>query len=265
MNIKTTVPHPATINKHNFNCPHCGAHSDQTWFKLAADPIPNKNTPLVPGEKLIEIIQSDKEMGSKLQNKLLKLADRINDKLVFLEDVKGGVYLYNNIYNLNLSKCYSCKKISVWVHDELLFPQKEYIIPPNKDLPQDILNDYEEASSILAKSPRGAAALLRLAIQKLCMHLGQPGKHLNSDIAALVKEGLNTQVKEALDIVRVIGNNAVHPGQIDLQDNDETAKSLFGLVNIISEKMITEPKHVKSMFDNLPDNAKNQIKKRDEK
>ena len=72
-------------------------------------------------------------------------------------------------------------------------------------------------------------------------------------------------VKEALDIVRVIGNNAVHPGQIDLQDNDETAKSLFGLVNIISEKMITEPKHVKSMFDNLPDNAKNQIKKRDEK
>ncbi len=95
--------------------------------------------------------------------------------------------------------------------------------------------------------------------------LEQPGKNINTDIAALVKAGLNVQVQQALDIVRVIGNNAVHPGQIDLQDNKEIAESLFGLVNIIAEKMISEPKHVESIFDNLPDGVKKQIEERDAK
>lgn len=260
-----SVPHPPSINKHNFNCPHCGAHSDQIWFKLAGDQIQNKDTPHLPDAKFIESVKSEKDMDAESRAKLLKLVDRINEKLVFLERTKSGYYLHNTVYNLHLSKCFSCKKIAVWVHDELLYPQNTYLIPPNEDLPQDILNDYEEASSILAKSPRGAAALLRLAIQKLCVHLEQPGKNINADIAALVKAGLNAQVQQALDIVRVVGNNAVHPGQIDLQDNKEIAESLFGLVNIIAEKMISEPKHVESIFDNLPDGVKKQIEERDAK
>src|SRR5688572_10249423 len=85
---------------------------------------------------------------------------------------------------------------------------------------------------------------LRLAIKKLCAELGETGKNINDDIASLEKKGLDKRVQQALDIVRVIGNDAVHPGQIDLRDDRDTATKLFGLVNLIAEKMITEPKHV---------------------
>lgn len=258
-----TVPHPPSISRQDFNCPHCGAHSDQTWFKMAAELIGNDHTPRIPDKDFIEKIKSSNELDSDEKTKFINLSNRISEKLVFFEKNSSGHYLYSTVYNLHLSKCYSCKKISVWVHDDLLFPQKNYTVLPNQDLPQDILNDYEEASSILDKSARGAAALLRLAIQKLCVHLGQPGNNINNDIAALVKQGLDTRVKQALDIVRVVGNNAVHPGQIDLRDNKDTAESLFGLVNIIAEKMISEPKHIESMFENLPDGAKQQIQERD--
>ena len=50
-----------------------------------------------------------------------------------------------------------------------------------------------------------------------------------------------------------MGNNAVHPGQIDLRDNPEIAARLFQLVNIIIEKMVSEPREIKALFDNLPE------------
>lgn len=106
--------------------------------------------------------------------------------------------------------------------------------------------------------------MLRLCIQKLCQHLGEPGKDLNTDIGSLVKMGLAPGVQAALDAVRVIGNNAVHPGQIDLTDDIDTAAALFGLVNFISEKMISDAAEIKRLYDLLPAGALAQIQKRDE-
>ncbi|OQW39268.1 MAG: hypothetical protein A4S12_02345 [Proteobacteria bacterium SG_bin5] len=125
--------------------------------------------------------------------------------------------------------------------------------------------DYEEAGTLLQLSPRGAAALLRLSIQKLCKELGEKGRNIDDDIAALVKKGLDPRVQQALDVVRVIGNNAVHPGQIDLRDDRATAEKLFGLVNLIAEIMISQPKHVADMYESLPQNARDAIKRRDGK
>ena len=128
---------------------------------------------------------------------------------------------------------------------------------------QDVRRDYEEAGTILDASPRGAAALLRLAVEKLCKGLGEPGRDLNADIASLVAKGLDQRVQQALDVVRVIGNNSVRPGQIDLRDDRATAETLFGLVNLICEKMITEPKHVDELYTKLPEAARQAIEKRD--
>ena len=139
------------------------------------------------------------------------------------------------------------------------------IPPANSDLSTDIKQDYDEARSIANLSPRGAAALLRLAIQKLCIELGGSGDNLNQDIGTLVQRGLSVRVKQALDIVRVIGNECVHPGQIDLNDNPEIAQSLFSLVNIITEKMITEPIQIERLFSSLPAGKLDQITKRDSK
>ena len=162
-----------------------------------------------------------------------------------------------------LSECFSCGAISIWVEDKLIYPKSGEAPPANPDLPDDIRRDYDEASTILDLSPRGAAALLRLAIQKICKELDQPGKNINDDIGALVAKGLDQDVQEALDIVRVIGNEAVHPGKIDLRDDRETAAVLFSLLNLIVDKMISHPKRLKEVYSNLPKEKLEGIKNRD--
>ena len=98
---------------------------------------------------------------------------------------------------------------------------------PNSDLHDDIKSDYLEASSVLADSPRAAAALLRLALQKLCKQLGEKGENINDDIKSLVAKGLNPLVQKSLDALRITGNNAVHPGEINLTEDPARVVKLF--------------------------------------
>jgi hypothetical protein len=132
-------------------------------------------------------------------------------------------------------------------------------------MPLEIAPDYDEARAILPFSPRASAALLRLVLQKLCKHLGQPGKNINDDIGALVKSGLSPVVQQALDSVRVIGNNAVHPGELDLNDKPEIALALFKLLNFIVDEMITRPREIQGIYDMLPESSRKAIDNRDKK
>ncbi len=134
---------------------------------------------------------------------------------------------------------------------------------PNLDLDDEIQSYYLEARDILAKSPRGAAALLRLCVQLVCKQLGENGRNIDSDIASLVRKGLPARVQQALDIVRVVGNNAVHPGQIDFDDDPAIAMQLFILVNVIADVMITEPKRIEALYQSLPATARDAIERRD--
>lgn len=163
---------------------------------------------------------------------------------------------------LRIGYCHSCKQNTVWVKEVMCYPDMTSAPPPNAEMPTDILKLYREAASIAAKSPRGAAALLRLAIQMLCIHLGEPGKDINTDIGSLVKKGLPELVQQSLDIVRVTGNDAVHPGQIDT-DDAEVVEHLFNLVNIIVENRIAEPKKISGLYQALPANKLKGIENRD--
>jgi hypothetical protein len=168
-----------------------------------------------------------------------------------------------NMQDIKLCLCNHCKKYSLWHKGKMIYPRFTGVELPNVDLDEKIKEDYNEAAKIIQESPRGAAALLRLAVQKLWKQLGQSGKNINNDIAKLVKEGLPIRIQKALDTVRVTGNEAVHPGVLDLKDSQETAQKLFKLVNFIAEKMISEPNEVEKIFENLPEEKKQAIKKRD--
>ena len=149
------------------------------------------------------------------------------------------------------------------VEDALASIDRRLVPPPNTDLPGDIKGDYEETGAIVELSPRGATALLRLCIQKLCIHLGGSGENLSEDIGALVKKGLSARVQKALDTVRVTGNNAVHPSTRDLSDDITTAKALFDLVNLIADAMITLPRQIDEMYNAFPESKREAIDRRD--
>lgn len=252
-----------SIRLEAFCCPHCGTYAHQLWYKLhttlrsARSPLP-----FVPTEDVMARVNA----SSDIEKEMLEVWNRRYEK-----SQTGNVYLeqsdksYSDIeaYNLALSSCYSCDKIAVWVHDRLIHPPQRIGPQPNEDLPEDILKDYEEARSILTLSPRGAAALLRLSVEKLCDYLDAEGENLNGKIASLVTRGLDPRVQKSLDAVRVIGNEAVHPGQMDLDDNPEMVAMLFGLVNLIAEKMISEEKHVDEVYRLISTPAQKAIEKRD--
>ncbi|MFA7119451.1 MAG: DUF4145 domain-containing protein [Sphaerochaetaceae bacterium] len=170
---------------------------------------------------------------------------------------------YRTLNNAEICFCSHCKEYSIWHNETMIYPNFVGVEPASQDLDQDIQNDYQEAAEILQRSPRGAAALLRLAIQKLSIQLGEKGKDLNKDIGNLVKKGLPIKVQESLDTLRVIGNEAVHPGEMDLRDDMAVASSLFKLVNFIAEKLITEPKEVDEIYGRLPAVKIEQIENRD--
>lgn len=259
---------PASVRETAFDCPYCGAYTSQTWLNLHATKVKDDpGTPSIIDETRRNEIAEDQTIPPEMRQKFVAFAAKMASGKIFLEPYNAGGSRshYNDIENLYLSKCYVCGEIAVWVYDNLVFPPERHGASPNVDLPEDVLADYEEARSILNLSPRGAAALLRLAIQKLCIFLGEKGKNIDSDIANLVAKGLNPLVQKSLDVVRVVGNEAVHPGVIDLKDDRDTATKLFTVVNIIAEQMISHPKHVDEMYGSLPDTKREAIAKRDGK
>lgn len=234
-------PNPPSIASSSFDCPYCGAYSQQSWHSLLAGRIENA------------------EQWKSIINNI------IDKDIVTVVHRENLSYATEHVNNLFLSQCYNCKRAAVWFGKRLIFPQECYGVGPNDDLPKNIIEDFEEARTIVSLSPRGAAALMRLALQKLCKHLGEKGKNIDEDIASLVSKGLNPLVRDMLDIVRVVGNEAVHPGVLDLKDDKDTVITLFGLVNSIADQMISHPKSVKESYNKLPQDKRDAIEARNKR
>lgn len=177
-------------------------------------------------------------------------------------DWNQNTWAQNHQNPIKVGYCQHCEKNTLWVGDKMYYPDNGNAPFPNSEMPDSVKKLYLEAAAIHTKSPRGAAGLLRLSIQVLCKELGEYGNNINKDISSLVQKGLPIIVQQSLDIVRVTGNDAVHPGQIDTDDT-ETVGKLFELVNVIVEYMITLPKKVNGLYSSLPSDKVNAIKNRD--
>jgi hypothetical protein len=255
---------PPSITETAFSCPHCGALAKQTWFALQGDQLRKDELPL----RITEEALAEKEVFKDIEDKKKRAAAQEKGRKIargipVIEGREYGGGAETDIFNANASMCFNCNEIAIWAGSSMAWPIQNNAPAPNPDLPDDVRLDFDEAGRILQLSPRGAAALLRLAIQKLCKEIGGEGKKIDADIATLVKNGLDVRIQKALDIVRVIGNEAVHPGQIDLRDDVATAEKLFALVNIIADAMISQPKHIEVMYAGLPENKRAAIERRD--
>lgn len=223
------IPHtPPGYGVRAFNCPYCRAFSNMEWRALLR--------PLVLG----------------------------------VHQQQNSSHMVQGIYCGTISEatCVHCMERSYWVKTsngrwDMVWPDSSEAPLPHDELPEDLRQDYLEARSVVAKSPRAAAALLRLTVQKLCKSLGESGENINADIGALVDKGLPVQVQRSLDAVRVIGNNAIHPGEMSVDDVTKVALTLFDIVNFIVDDRIAKPRRLAEIYEGLPGGALDGIKKRD--
>ena len=245
------------VTESAFNCPHCDAFAHQSWFPLlAARGGGDQWTPYEQNSSISKASQRFVEDRSKS-----KLADDVLDGKAVLEDHtnKSGLH---SIHNVWVSHCSHCSELAVWVNEKMAYPLQALGIRPNQDLPDDIKDLFEEAREVASASPRSAAALLRLCIESLCKHLGEDKGSLDKSIAGLVKKGLDPELQEMLDTVRVIGNHAVHPGKLNEDDNKERGLLLFGIVNFIAERMISPGKSLTRLQEGLPKDELKRIHRR---
>jgi len=234
-----------------FTCPHCGVLAQQKWFSNYE--LSNIVFSIYNHIYLNYRVNITDYKQSAIEE-FLSVAKR-----EFPSDINSFIPK-----SLSIAICQSCGEYSLWVNEDIVYPRKVLIEPPNEDLNEEIKSIYNEASRIFIDSPRGATALLRLALQLLLKQLGKEGKNINNDIKELVENGLSPKIQKALDLLRVVGNNAVHPGQIDLDDNRDVALKLFKILNIIANEMITKPKEIETLYQEvIPEEIKEHINNRD--
>ena len=164
---------------------------------------------------------------------------------------------------VHVSICAHCEGKTYWHEERIILPDASPAELPHDDMPIACRADYEEARSIFTRSPRASAALLRLCVQKLMKEIGEKGDNINKDIKSLTAKGLPILVQQSLDICRVVGNNAVHPGEINVSDSPEIAQRLFGLINFIVEDRIARPRQIAELYAQLPESDRAAIEKRD--
>jgi hypothetical protein len=225
--------YPPVHGENKFHCAICGVYAEQKWSHLSAvgDKYTKKNG-----------------YGS------IDYASNIYNHPPFIGLLPEG-YVF--------SRCEHCSDFTLWNNSSIISPRVITVEQPNPDLSDDIKELYNESATILQDSPRAAAALLRLALQLLLKELGGKGKNIDDDIATIVSNGADTQVQKAMDILRVFGNNSVHPGEINLNEKSELVVKMFQLVNFVADKKITQKKELDKLFDGLPVTIKQQIAKRD--
>jgi hypothetical protein len=231
----------------SFACPRCGAYAHQQWHELRA----------VPSEPL----RKPPPFFSGTQQTVVPKLDIVR---VAIEPENAVAH---RVQSLRVSSCHACGTASVWAGTTLVHPAvtgRRHA--PHADLSEDVRLDFIEADEIHQKSPRGAAALLRVAIEKLCQEItGDKRSGLDAQIERLVARGMDEKVQKMLDVVRVIGNDAVHPGVLDLRDDVDTVQQLFLLVTEIAEEMIAKPKRLDAMFDSLPQAKRDGIERRNKR
>ena len=87
--------------------------------------------------------------------------------------------------------------------------------------------------------------------------MGENKRKLDDNIANLAKRGLSTDIIKQMDILRVVGNKAVHPGYIELDVNNVyIAYELMRLLNSLVRNLITEKRQTDFLYGKLPESQR---------
>ena len=256
-----------SASKTAFNCPYCGVYAKQEWWLCGGAREAGKN--LAPGmiKSWPGPRPSDRHFRETLAMNKKGVRPRIDtgETRVLVCDkapLKTEIW-QRDLNNVYASSCAHCSEAALWVGERMVFPENQGVERPHPNMPKEVRRVFEEARSVSPFSPRAAMALLRLCVEMLCRHLGEDSDNLNDAIGSLVRKGVSREVQKLMDVVRVTGNDAVHPGKIDDGDDAPSAESLFRAINFIVEQMMRQPKEIDRLFSGLPKEKRSAIQRRD--
>lgn len=218
--------YPPEYEKDEFNCVHCRVFAHQIWVRN------------LRGERV----------GAMVIGPSNYLSEDLSPSDLFAA-----------------SRCEHCNKWSIWIEESLVYPAQITVEDPNDDMPDEVKKLYRESAQILSISPRAAAALLRLGLQILLGAVGGGGKNINNDIGKIVALGVESETQRALDILRMFGNNGAHPGAIKLDEDPDLVQKMYGLMNYVADRLITQKNQINELFEGLPEKIKDDIESRDSK
>ena len=149
---------PPQHKKSAFHCPHCEVYANQRWSAVS--------------HYKISFILSEMDL-------YLKTSSYNHQNLLqTLQEICSSLYIKDS----DFSFCHYCKKYSVWVERKMVYPHSSPAPLPIEEMPKSVKEIYNEARNTVNQSPRGACALLRLAIEKLVKELGENESNLSKSI-----------------------------------------------------------------------------------
>ncbi|WP_137292694.1 DUF4145 domain-containing protein [Nocardioides dongxiaopingii] len=163
-----------------------------------------------------------------------------------------------------IAVCGYCRDHSMWTGEPgpvMIWPAGFGGPVAAENMPETVLSVYNEARSVINLSPRAASALLRLALEGLLTSLYPDAGNLNATIGAAKAAGLPETIVQAMDVLRFRGNASIH--ELNREDTPETAASLATILNLVVERLITEPKQIAEMHAKLPATVLAAIERRD--
>ncbi|MFC2754323.1 MAG: DUF4145 domain-containing protein [Candidatus Nanogingivalis sp.] len=234
----------------SFNCPHCRVYSRQEWGYLRSRDLNDEDHDSYTeydGPNFVDLNTGYEYPDS-------------NTKYVG-PDPLGDICLDDSFA---VSRCDHCKEWVLWKDLKIIYPRSITVENPNPDMPEVAKGLYMESAKILQDSPRASAALLRLALQEILNEVVKGGvkNNINKNIGILSKE-VDEDTWKAMDLIRIIGNNAVHPGEIQVEE--ENTEYMYNLLNIIVQKTISNKKHIDDRFKRLPKSIRESINRRSNK
>ena len=150
------------------------------WYSLFLKPENAAEVRVLTPETVIVSTLRQGEGQPDSLKEIDQFVERLKKNELTYEYQKHPHPLKVKMANLHISNCHSCNGFSLWVGGLLVFPTRI------DKTPELVEEDLEEAAAILNKFPRGAAALMRVCIQKLVPLLEDNGKELNQRVSSLV-------------------------------------------------------------------------------
>lgn len=112
------------------------------------------------------------------------------------------------------TKCQACSKEAIWEDDNLIYPMFEARGADLDSIPDELKNDYIEASKVLQLSPKASATLSRRCLQGILRDQGINKRTLSQEIDEVIANGnLPNALRDNVDAIRNVGNFAAHPSK----------------------------------------------------